>query len=103
MKTKMNLSKIILSVFQEFGIPTIGSQKRRKFYSEIAVDRFYVEGILFELETRLGVILDEEDNYQIQSPLDIIRSFENKLSKIPARPSLTHLRRRGQVFQRLQA
>lgn len=99
----MNLSKIILSVFQEFGIPTIGSQKKRKFYSEIVVDRFYVEGILFEIETRLGVLLDEEENHQIQSPLDIIRSFENKLSTIPTRSNLTVITRRKQAFQHHQA
>ena len=68
----------MISVFQEFGIPITGSRKFRQFYSEIPVDKFYVEGILFELESRLGVLLEEKDNEQILSPLDVILTFKSK-------------------------
>lgn len=69
----------MISVFKEFGIPITGTRKEKRFYSEIPVDKFYVEGILFELECRLGVLLEEEENQHIHSPLDVIRSFRNKV------------------------
>lgn len=69
----------MITVFNEFGIPITGSMKEKRFYSEIPVDRFYVEGILFELECRLGVLLEEEENQNIHSPLDVIRSFGEKV------------------------
>lgn len=65
----------MIAVFAEFGIPITGSQKLRRFYSEIPVDRFDVEGILFELELRLGVLLEEKVSQQISSPADVIRTF----------------------------
>lgn len=68
----------MISVFHEFGIPITGSRKFKQFYSEIPVDKFYVEGILFELESRLGVLLEEKDNEQIHSPLDVIMAFKSK-------------------------
>lgn len=68
----------MISVFQEFGIPITGSRKLKQFYSEIHVDKFYVEGILFELESRLGILLEDKDNEQIHSPLDVIVAFSNK-------------------------
>jgi hypothetical protein len=68
----------MISVFREFGIPITGTRKEKRFYSEIPVDKFSVEGILFELECRLGVLLEEEENQPIQSPLDVIRSIRNK-------------------------
>ncbi|TDQ16520.1 acyl carrier protein [Algoriphagus boseongensis] len=70
----------MISVFNEFGIPITGPKKALRFYSDIQVDRFYVEGILFELETRLGVLLEDEDNSRIKSPLDVIRVFTNKIT-----------------------
>ncbi len=78
MQNQMEKSRIMIAVFREFGIPITGSRKQMRFYSEIPVDKFYVEGILFELECRLGVLLDDEDNQQIDSPLDVIRSFKDK-------------------------
>ncbi|RIW13706.1 acyl carrier protein [Algoriphagus lacus] len=78
MKNRIRKSKILISVFQEFGIPITGSRKFRQFYSEIPVDKFYVEGILFELESRLGVLLEEKDNEKIHSPLDVIMAFKSK-------------------------
>jgi acyl carrier protein len=68
----------MITVFQEFGISITGSRKQRRFYSEIPVDKFYVEGILFELECRLGVLLEDAENQQIHSPFDVIRSFRDK-------------------------
>lgn len=72
-------SRILIAVFQEFGIQITGSGKFRRFYSDILVDRFYVEGILFELESRLGVLLMEEEDKMIQAPIDMIRIFRAKL------------------------
>lgn len=69
----------MITVFREFGIPITGSKKQKRFYTEIPVDKFYVEGILFELERRLGVLLEEEENQQIHSPLDVILSFRDKV------------------------
>ncbi|SEG06901.1 acyl carrier protein [Algoriphagus boritolerans] len=77
MKSRIRKSRILISVFREFGIPITGKRKQKQFYSEIPVDKFYVEGILFELECRLGVLLEEEDNKKIHSPLDVIRSFKD--------------------------
>lgn len=79
MKSSIRKSRILISVFREFGIPITGSRKQKRFYSDIPVDKFYVEGILFELECRLGVLLEEEENQQIHSPLDVIRSFRKKV------------------------
>ncbi|MFL0682525.1 MAG: acyl carrier protein [Algoriphagus aquaeductus] len=78
MKNHLKKTKILISVFQEFGIPITGKRKFKQFYSEIPVDRFYVEGILFELESRLGVLLEDEENSLIQSPLDVIMAFKSK-------------------------
>jgi hypothetical protein len=78
MKSQIRKSKILISVFQEFGIPITGTRKFKQFYSEIPVDKFYVEGILFELESRLGVLLEEEENKLIHSPLDVIMVFKKK-------------------------
>ncbi|MBC6366598.1 acyl carrier protein [Algoriphagus sp. AK58] len=78
MKSYIKKTKILISVFQEFGIPLTGKRKLMQFYSEIPVDRFYVEGILFELESRLGVLLEDEENILIQSPLDVINAFKSK-------------------------
>jgi acyl carrier protein len=79
MNSRLRKSKILIAVFHEFGIPITGSKKIKQFYSEIPVDRFYVEGILFELESRLGVLLEDEDNAQIHSPLDVIKAFKSKV------------------------
>jgi acyl carrier protein len=79
MKSRIRKTKILIAVFQEFGIPITGPRKFRQFYSEIPVDRFYVEGILFELESRLGVLLEDEENNQINSPLDVIMAFKSKV------------------------
>ena len=79
MKGRIRKSKILISVFHEFGIPITGTRKFRQFYSEIPVDRFYVEGILFELESRLGVLLEDEENNRINSPLDVIMAFKSKV------------------------
>lgn len=68
----------MITVFREFGIPITGSSKQKQFFSEIPVDRFYVEGIFFEMESRLGVLLEEEGIQKINSPLDVIRSFGAK-------------------------
>ena len=84
MKKYFHHSKIMVSVFKEFGISLIGPKKSRIFYSEIDVDRFYVEGVLFELETRLGIVLDERESKDLQSPLDIILCFKNKLENLNA-------------------
>lgn len=78
MSSSFGKSRILVDVFNEFGIPITGSKKEKYFYSQIQVDRFYVEGILFELESRLGVLLEEEENVRIQSPLDVIRCFRQK-------------------------
>lgn len=78
MKSSLRKSRILISVFREFGISITGSRKEKRFYSEIPVDKFYVEGILFELECRLGVLLEEEENKRIYTLLDVIRSFRNK-------------------------
>jgi acyl carrier protein len=79
MKSRIRKSKILISVFQEFGIPITGSEKFKQFYSEIPVDKFYVEGILFELESRFGVLLEDEENEQIHTPLDVIMAFGGKV------------------------
>lgn len=68
----------MITVFREFGIPITGPRKFRQFYSDIPMDKFYLEGILFELECRLGVILDEVENQQVHSPLDVILAFRTK-------------------------
>lgn len=81
MEVSLNSSKILITVFHEFGIPITGPKKKLKFYSDIPVDRFYVEGILFELESRLGVLLDEEDDKGIKSPIDVIRVFQGKIPR----------------------
>lgn len=79
MKNSLGKARILITVFNEFGIPITGSNKKKQFFSEIPVDRFYVEGILFELESRLGVLLEEDENNGIHTPLDVIRSFKSKL------------------------
>ncbi|OOG68602.1 hypothetical protein [Algoriphagus sp. A40] len=78
MKGIIKKSKIMISVFREFGIPITGTKKFRQFYSDIPVDKIYVEGILFELECRLGVTLEDSVNEQIHSPLDVIMAFKAK-------------------------
>jgi hypothetical protein len=78
MQNQIEKSRIMITVFREFGIPITGSRKQMRFYSEILVDKFYVMGILFELECRLGVLLEDEDNLRIDSPLDVILSFKEK-------------------------
>ena len=78
MKSQVQKSKILISVFKEFGIGITGPKKQLKFYSDIPVERFYGEGILSELESRLGVLLEEEENQQIKSPLDVIRVFKGR-------------------------
>jgi len=76
MNNQVQKSKILIAVFREFGIAITGSKKLQRFYSDIPVDRFYVEGILFELESRLGILL--EDNERYNSPLDVILAFQSK-------------------------
>jgi acyl carrier protein len=80
MKSQLKKSKILISVFNEFGIPLTGEKKSLRFFSDIHVDRFYVEGILFELESRLGILLNDEENQKISSPLDVIQMFRSKIS-----------------------
>lgn len=79
MNKYIHKTRILISVFHEFGIGITGKKKLRQFYSEIPVDRFYVEGILFELEARLGVFLEEEIDKSVKSPLDVINAFKNKV------------------------
>lgn len=79
MSSRIKNSRILITVFKEFEIPIIGASKKKRFYTEIPVDRFDVEGILFELECRLGILLEETENNQINSPLDVIQSVRARV------------------------
>ena len=103
MKNHFNHSKIILSVFREFGISLMGKSKSRKFYSEIDIDRFYFEGILFELETRLGIVLDEKETKNLESPLDVIRCFRSKLEVLEGSKKQLKFRNSEPDYRRVQA
>ena len=63
----------MISVFREFEVPITGTQKFRPFYTDIPVDKFYIEGILFELEARLGILFEERENRQIRTPSDVMK------------------------------
>lgn len=54
-------------------MPITGIQKFRPFYTDIPVDRFDVEGILFELEARLGILFEDPENRQIRTPSDVMK------------------------------
>jgi len=60
MKMTFHQYRIIIEVFRSFGILTSGQWKNKSFIDDFRVNQLYVRALLFELELRLGIYLEEE-------------------------------------------
>jgi len=61
MKMTFNQYRIIVQVFKSFGIMTSGHWKNKSFYDDFRVNQLYIKALIFEMEFRLGIYLDDED------------------------------------------
>lgn len=61
-----------IGVFQSYGIPLTGKKKAANFYYDLRMDKIFVSGLIFELESELNKELAEDKVANIQSPSELI-------------------------------
>jgi hypothetical protein len=67
--------RIIIEVFRSFGILITGKGKYKSFYYDLSVSQLYIQALLFELELRLGIYLDEETVEGLCCPQSIVSAL----------------------------
>lgn len=71
MKNITALRKTIV-VFQSYGIPLTGKRKGANFYKDLRMDKIFVSGLIYELESELKKELEDEKAASIQTPSELI-------------------------------
>lgn len=71
MKNITALRKTI-EVFQSYGISLTGKRKRANFYNDLRMDKIFVSGLIYELESELKKELEDEKAANIQTPSELI-------------------------------
>ena len=75
MKMTINQYRIMIEVFRSFGIITTGKKKHHNFFRDFLVNLPYVMALLFEMELRLGIYLEEEAIIQCCCPMSMVVAF----------------------------
>ncbi|EON75896.1 hypothetical protein ADIS_3628 [Lunatimonas lonarensis] len=61
-----------IRVFESYGIPLTGKRKGANFYEDLKMDRVFVSGLIYELESELKRELEDEKIAKIQTPSELI-------------------------------
>jgi acyl carrier protein len=71
MKNIAALRKTI-EVFHSYGISLTGKRKGANFYNDLRMDKVFVSGLIYELESELKKELEDEKANNIQTPYELI-------------------------------
>jgi len=82
MKMKFHQYRSIIEVFKSFGILISGQWKYKSFTHDFKVDQLYVKALIFELELRLDIYMNEEsfDKYCCPQSIVLALSEYNSLN-----------------------
>lgn len=72
----INQYRIIIEVFRSFGIPITGKWKQKDFIADLKLNQIYVQAILYEIELRLGIYLEEDIIEKCCCPLGMVIAFK---------------------------
>jgi acyl carrier protein len=61
-----------IGVFQSYGIPLTGKRKGVNFYDDLRMDKIFVSGLIYELESELNKELEDDTVARIQTPSELI-------------------------------
>lgn len=61
-----------IGVFQSYGIPLTGKKKGVNFYDDLRMDKIFVSGLIYELESELNKELEDDTAARIQTPSELI-------------------------------
>jgi len=78
MKMTFSQYRIIIEVFRSFGILISGKWKHKSFYYDFQVSQLYIQALLFEMELRLGIYLDEEKIDGFCCPHSIVSALRER-------------------------
>lgn len=67
--------RIIIEVFRSFGLLISGNWKHKSFTYDFQVNHLYIQALLFELELRLGIYLNEETLESFCCPQSIVAAL----------------------------
>jgi len=65
----------MIEVFRSFGIITTGKKKHNNFFLDFQVNHPYVLALLYEMELRLGIYLEEEAEIKCCCPMSMVVAF----------------------------
>ena len=77
MNQQFTLLKKAVEVFHSYGITLIGQQKNAHFIQQLDIDPIFLNGLIFELEYQLHVILQDELLGEVKTPKDLIALLLN--------------------------
>ncbi|MFC4873164.1 acyl carrier protein [Negadavirga shengliensis] len=62
----------MIEVFRLYGIQTIGKKKFASFYSDLKMDKIYVQGLIYELELTVNRQISDTQAATVESPAQLI-------------------------------
>ncbi|MBN3518981.1 acyl carrier protein [Algoriphagus lutimaris] len=77
MNQQFTLLKKAVEVFHSYGINLSGQQKNADFIQQLEMDPIFINGLIFELEYQLHIILQDELLGQVNTPKDLINLLLN--------------------------
>jgi acyl carrier protein len=77
MNQQFTLLKKAVEVFHSYGINLSGQQKNAHFIQHLHIDPIFLNGLIFELEYHLHVILQDEKLGEVKTPKDLIALLLN--------------------------
>ncbi|SIN77479.1 acyl carrier protein [Algoriphagus halophilus] len=77
MNQQFTLLKKAVEVFHSYGINLSGQQKNAHFIQQLEMDPIFINGLIFELEYQLHIILQDELLGQVNTPKDLINLLLN--------------------------
>jgi len=77
MNQQFTLLKKAVEVFHSYGINLSGQQKNAHFVQQLQMDPIFINGLIFELEFQLHVILQDELLGEVKTPKDLIGLLMN--------------------------
>jgi len=71
----INQYRIIIEVFRSFGILSTGKWKHKDFILDLQLNQLYIKALLFEMELRLGINLEEDALERCCCPMGMVTAF----------------------------
>lgn len=72
MKQHFSTLKKAIEVFHSYGITLAGPRKNDHFITNLNMDPIFINGLIFELEYRLHVFVQEENICSAKTPKELI-------------------------------